>query len=236
VLYGKTSTGACIHSQSSVVTQELSKAPCDKGSMKRTLLALLLLVLLGSTLTACGSSKKAAAKSTSSTTTAGSNFAAEYKAYTDCMAQNGVTLPTNQFQGRGGNGTGTPPNGGTRPTGTAPAGGDTTGSSVPRTRPSTTLPAGVTQAQYDKAQTACASKMPARGNFGGANGANGGANSTQFTAYISCLTDHGVTVTGTGAQALQSVDRTTAAFQAAQTACAPLEPKPTNSSTTSTTA
>jgi hypothetical protein len=195
--------------------------------MKRTVLSLVLLLVLGASLTACGSSKKTVGATTSTT----SSFQAAYQAYRTCMAQNGVNLPANMFN------RGQRPNGGNGGSGaSAPAGSAnntaSTGNGGPRsggTPPSTTLPAGVTEQQYQKAQQACQSKMPQRQSRDGAGG------TTQFAAYLSCLKDHGVNVdTNGGAQALANIDRTTATFQAAQTACSPLLPK-RNSSTTSTT-
>jgi len=145
-------------------------------------------------------------------------------------------IPASALQGRnrpatGGTGGSTPTTGGTRPT------------------PS--LPAGVTQAQYQAAQQACRSQLPT-GGFGGF----GGANSAQLAAYRNCLQLHGVTLPTGGAaggqppasnQTSTSAGSTTPpaggfgglntsdpAVQAALTACASLRPA-RSSSTTSTT-
>ncbi len=91
---------------------------------------------------------------------------ADFAAYRDCLAQNGVTLP--DF---GGNGGGTPPSG--MPTG-APPSGMTPPSGMPSGGPDgggpngggMQLPEGVDQATWDAAQQACASVAP-QGGFGG---------------------------------------------------------------------
>ncbi len=60
-------------------------------------------------------------------------------------------------------------------------------------RPTPSLPAGVTQAQYQAALQACRSQLPAGGGFG-----RGGANSAAFAAYRNCLQLHGVTLPAAG--------------------------------------
>jgi hypothetical protein len=152
-------------------------------------LAAVLVVALG----ACGggsSSPKAAAGTTTTTAAGGrGNFAAAFAAYSTCMGQHGVKLPTR-----------TPGSGGPRPTGGGaggeggggggfPGGGGGFGGGFGRTPQS--LPAGVTQAQYTAAQKACASKLPTCG-FGGGRG--GAAGTAAFQAYTGCMKDHGVTV------------------------------------------
>lgn len=87
---------------------------------------------------------------------------ADFSAYRDCLAQNGVTLP--DF-GNGGGGGGTPPSG--MPTGAPPsgfAGGDgTPPSGMPSGGPgrgSMPLPSGVDEQTFQAAQQACASLRP----------------------------------------------------------------------------
>jgi hypothetical protein len=135
-------------------------------------------------------------------------------AYVDCMKQNGVviTVPSGNPSGRprgSGQPTDRPTNFPTaRPSGSPGAGGGRGfGGALQK-------PDNVDQATWDKARTACASKLP---SFGPGNGnGNNGAN----TAYRNCLKDHGVTVNG-GTNQLNTADPTIAA---AEKACAPLRP------------
>lgn len=133
------------------------------------------------------------------------------EAYTACLAQNGVTLPqTSRGPGASGRPTARPSGGGQGGGGRPGGGGGGLG---------TQAPAGVDQATWDKAQTACASVRPTAGP--GGNGGNNPAN----TAYNNCLSDHGVTAT-TGPNRLNTSDPTIAA---AAKACEPLRPAaPTN--------
>jgi hypothetical protein len=120
-------------------------------------------------------------------------------------------------------------------------------------RPTPSLPAGVTQAQYQAALQACRSQLPAGGGFG-----RGGANSAAVAAYRNCLQLHGVTLPAAGqpasGQAAGSAQTPTSAtgattprgfgglntadptVQAAMQACMSLRPTPSQRSTTSTTA
>lgn len=122
-------------------------------------------VALALLVTACGSSKTSAAPTTTSTTTAATKALAAFRS---CMQSHGVTLPANfraggfgGFGGRGGAG----------------GAGNTTGTTRPR--PTTTLPAGVTSAEYSAAIAACRSTLP--------TGAGGLANNPQFTDYYNCV-------------------------------------------------
>jgi hypothetical protein len=106
-------------------------------------------------------------------------------AYVDCMKQNGVTITLPSFAPRTGASRGPRPSGEPRPSGSFgggrggfPGGG---GGFFQK-------PAGVDDATWQKAQTACASSLPSRGAGGFGNGA---ANS----AYRNCLQQHGVTMT-----------------------------------------
>jgi hypothetical protein len=116
-------------------------------------------------------------------------------AYVDCMKQNGVTITLPSFAPR---------------TGASRGPGENRPSGQPRPRPSGSFggggrggfgggaggffqkPAGVDDATWQKAQTACASSLPSRGPGGGGFGGNGGQNS----AYRNCLQQHGVTMNG----------------------------------------
>jgi hypothetical protein len=174
-----------------------------RGALGALLLATALAVA------ACGgSSGTASTTSTTSTTTtaaaSGASSAALAK-YTACLKENGVTLPT---------GGGGPPGGGggASPTGTTGGGTSTT------RRPA--FGAGG-NAEFAKAQAACAKLRPAGLRAGGFGGPGGGANSAAFAAYRNCLTLHGVK-----ASALQRGMKPTAAVTKATTACASLRPKP----------
>jgi hypothetical protein len=178
------------------------------------------LVLLGAVplaLAACGSSS-ASGSSTSTTKPTG---AASEAAYTACLKQHGVTIPT--FK------PGSFPTGGTRPTFNPGSG----------TRPSGSGFGGfANNPAFTKAAAACKSLRPS-GGFGGfgRNGA-GGFNSAAFAAYRNCLKLHGVTLpttfgrpaAGTGSTTTTTVP--TATEQAALAACAALRPTPSTTTTT----
>jgi hypothetical protein len=180
--------------------------------------------------------------------TPGSTAAAGFAAYSNCMTSHGIPASVLQ-QNRRAN---APPATGTEssapPAGSGGGGGN---------GPTPSLPAGVTQAQYQAALQACRSQLPA-GGFGG--GGAGGANSAAFAAYRNCLQLHGVTLpaagqppagqpTGTGQPpssatpsssrpaGLGGLNNSDPTVQAALTACMSLRPANTQgSSTTSTTA
>jgi hypothetical protein len=188
---------------------------------------------------ACGGGSKTATAvpTTTSTTNARTARTAAFRA---CMSKNGVNLPANAgfgfgFGGRGGGG----------------AGAGSTGS-VPTSRsiPSTTLPAGVTEQQYQAAEKACASTLPT----GGANLAN----NPQFSAYYNCLNSYlsannettlpPLSSTGggglgglfgrggAGAGASGETTTTNPSLQAAMTHCIALRPTFGGGTTTTTTA
>jgi hypothetical protein len=146
---------------------------------------------------ACGSGS---GNTTTTTNSGGSGGNQALTAYVDCMKQNGVTITLPSFAPR--NGASRGPGGyGGRPSGEARPSGQ------PRPRPSGSFgggggfpggaggffqkPAGVDDATWQKAQTACASTLPSRGAGGFGNGGNNGANQ----AYRNCLQQHGVTMT-----------------------------------------
>jgi hypothetical protein len=165
----------------------------------------------------------AAACSSGSDSTTGSNGGGDqggrntaFAAYTDCLQKNGVTItmpsggarvrPSGGPGGYGGFPSGMPrPDrsaGGGRPDGGFPGGGFG-------------KPAGVDDATWEKAQTACASLRPS-GGPGGGGGRGNGANA----AYRNCLRDHGVTLGG----GLKTTDPAT---QKALEACKVLQPAAT---------
>jgi hypothetical protein len=160
-------------------------------------------------LSACGGGSSPSPSSTASgSTTTTVKGSASQTALRDCLQQHGVTLPAGF--GNGGPPSGGPPSG--EPPGSLPAGG-TPGS----------LPAGVDQQKLQSAIQACGGT----GNkFPGA-----GQNSQAFQAYTSCLGDHGIKVGKTTGSTPPTFDRTSAAFIAANKACAALLP-----STSTTTA
>ena len=91
-------------------------------------------------------------------------------------------------------------------------------------------PPGVDPAKYQAALAACRSQLPAAGT--------GDAQfRTAFTAYLTCLGNHGVTTgdPAQGNQALAGVDRNSPTFQAADQQCRALLPQRGPGSTTSTT-
>ena len=171
-----------------------------------------------------GSKANASASSTTSTTAPGGRNAAAFTKYRDCLKQHGIDLGT--FAGGG-------------PRRQNDASGDTTPSSQPpRTAPS--LPAGVTQEQFQAAQQACASLRPAGGGFGG----GGIRNTAAFQAYVSCLADHGVAVSTTTTSTSttagtappqrpgQQFDRNDPHFASANQICQALLPQPSTTRTT----
>ena len=167
---------------------------------------------------ACGSSDKAPAAGA----TGGTDYAS-------CLRNNGVDLP--QFNNASGRPT-------TRPSGfpTARPSGQARPSGEPRPSGSgfrgggggffgTQAPNGVDQQTWEKAQKACESLRPTAFPDGGPGGGGGGGNGRD-AAYRNCLTEHGLTVTGSTDQ----LDTSDAKVAAAVQACAPLKPSPRPSS------
>jgi hypothetical protein len=144
------------------------------------------------------------------------NSAGGFAAYTACLSQHGVTLPSRGTGGFGNGGqfrSGSPrPSrspGATRGPGGFGGGGFGGGGGGFF---GTQAPPGVDQATYDKAVQACASLRPTAGPGGGTG------NNSQFAAYRNCLAQHGVNMT---AGPLNTADPT---FAAADKICAPLRP------------
>ncbi|MCC9308138.1 hypothetical protein LN042_13750 [Kitasatospora sp. RB6PN24] len=159
------------------------------------------LLAAGLLLTGCSSSagsSNAGAASASSSPSAGASDSgsAARAAYTACLKDHGVTLPTGRPSGR--------PSG--HPSG-APGGGGPWGGGSP-------------DPARQAAMQACASLRPQGG--GGGRGNGGGLNSSAMQAFTSCLKDHGVTLPSSGGlRALNTADPNTAA---AYKTCAPLLP------------
>ncbi|WP_432983476.1 hypothetical protein [Dactylosporangium sp. CA-233914] len=144
--------------------------------------------------------------------------------YASCLRNNGVDLPqfnaSNRPTARPSGFPDSRPSGEGRPSG--------------RPRPSgsggfrggggffgTAAPSGVDQQTWEKAQKACESLRPSAFP-GGGNGFPGGGGNGRDAAYRNCLTEHGVTVTGSTDQ----LDNSDAKVAAAVQACAPLKPSP----------
>jgi hypothetical protein len=159
-------------------------------------------------LAACGSSGNPAPASNAD----GANG---FAAYTQCLARNGVVLPSftpnPSRSARPGGRPSARPSAGTGNGGGGGFGGAFGFGNQP--------PAGVDQATWDKAMQACASVRPSA-----SPGARGGNNSA-LIAYRNCLSEHGVTLAsggpGGGFGGLNTADPKVAA---ALSACAPLRP------------
>jgi hypothetical protein len=219
-----------------------------KPAMFVTMFSVFALVVMAGCGGGGGTKSASAASSSASTSTVAPAGAASFAAYSKCMTSHGI--PASALTRRG---NGPPTTGGTAGTdGSTPPASTPDG---PGNGPTPSLPAGVTQTQYQAALDACRSQLPA-GGFGGGGGAGGGANSAEFAAYRNCLQLHGVTLPTGGQRAGGQPDATgqTApsgstppaggfgglntsdpTVQAALTACMSLRPAQ-GSPTTSTTA
>lgn len=132
-----------------------------------------------------------------------------FAAYTTCLSDHGVKLPTAFASGRpSGFPSGRPSVRPSRSPGEGPGGGGFGGGGLFGSNP----PAGVDAATWQAAQQACASVRPT----GGAS--RGAGNNSAFVAYRNCLSEHGVTA---GANTANTADPTVAA---ALKACEPLRP------------
>ncbi len=172
--------------------------------------ALVAMGALGLLLTACSGGGSAASTTTPSASKG--TGGASLSAFRQCLAQHGVTLPNFSGGGSPPSGSGTPPSGGSGP---GEGGAPPTGSGG--------APGGgfANNPKFAAAAKACASVEP-KGGFGG----GGAANSSAFAAYRNCLKLHGVTLPSTTSGSTpSSIDTSTAAYKAAQTACAALAPK-----------
>jgi hypothetical protein len=164
---------------------------------------------------------------------------AAFASYLSCLNENGVTV-TMPSGGPGmGNG-GARPSGapdGVRPSG-APGGGFPDGAGAPSGQPRPSggagqrggggfpggggfqQPAGVDDATWEKAQSACASLRPSmgagRGQGNSGQGSNGGGNGAD-AAYTNCLKENGVTDTA-------DLDESDATTKKAVETCAVLKP------------
>jgi hypothetical protein len=205
-------------------------------------------VAAGLLLSACGGSSSSAASATTSTTApatatpgtttpgtttpattapASGSGRAGFAAFESCLESHGLPADALGF-GRGG--------------GRAGFGPGSTGSSGSTTRPSVTLPKGVTESQFAAAMKACAADRPAFGGGFGGGFSGGFGSSAQAKAYEACLTEHGAKLPTRSTTSTSTPSSTTAGsrpfdnatFQKAAKACAALRPKftPPTSSTT----
>jgi hypothetical protein len=158
-----------------------------------------------SVLAACGGG------SSKSTASGSASQANGLEAYTSCLSQHGVTLPSFSPRARASGRASDRPSG--RPSRSPGAGGGGFGGGG-FLGDASNPPQGVDAATWKAALTACQSKRP---TF---NGGQNGQNSSAFTAYRNCLSDHGVTLS-TGPNGMQTSDPKVAA---ALKTCAPLRP------------
>jgi len=191
----------------------------DRPVRRAALAAGSCLVVAGA-LAACGSSTSGSGSGASADAQGSHGFAA----YRQCLSEHGVALPSGgpgQGGGPGGQASGQPGQPGEQPSGLPSGAPSAGGSGLPSGgpgggRPSGVLPSGVDASAFASANEACASLRPT----GGPGGGQGGIDQSALAAYRSCLSDHGVTVTGRLDQ-LSTTDPTTSAALAT---CAPLRP------------
>ena len=195
----------------------------------RALHGLLAVGVLAFTLAACGSGSPNASGSGSSTSTSTSSGSSSTKAsttaFTSCLKQHGVTLPS----GAGGFGAG----GGGAP----PAGSSGTPPSFPQGNSGAGAP-GSGNSKFQAALKACASLRPS--GSGGFPGGSGRPNSTAFAAYSNCLKLHGVTLptgrpSSSGAAGPSGLNASSPKVKAALKACAALRPSGSFRGSTTTT-
>ena len=137
---------------------------------------------------------------------------ADFAAYTACLAQHGVTVPSVSRGPRPSGSFSRPPGGFSRPPGASGGpggGGGGFGGFGGSADPSTAA-----------ARAACASLLPT-GAFGGGGGRT--ISATTFAAFKSCMSDNGVTITVTDpTQAVRSLNRSDAKTAAALKICQPI--------------
>ncbi len=138
----------------------------------------------------------------------GARNTAAFAAYTACLAQHGVTLPSFSRGPRPSGSFSRPPGGFSRPPGASRGpGGDGGFGFGGSADPSTAA-----------ARAACASLLPT-GAFGGGRTIS----ATTFAAFKSCMSDNGVTITVTDpTQAIRSLNRSDAKTAAALKICQPI--------------
>jgi hypothetical protein len=167
-------------------------------------------------------SSAASAPAPSGSAAGGARNSAAFQKYTACLSQHGVTVPT--FSGRPGGSGGPRVSGSARPFASGSGRPRFSGSARPRgsgggfgffggasANPST-----------QAAMKACANLLPA-GAVGFGGRAGGAISATTYASFKSCMSDNGVTLTGTTAQqGLASLNRSDAKTAAALKICQPI--------------
>jgi hypothetical protein len=138
----------------------------------------------------------------------GAGGTAAFAAYTACLAQHGVTVPSFSRGARPSGSFSRPPGGFSRAPGASRGpGGGGFGGLFGSPNPSTSA-----------ARAACASLLPA-----GAVGGGRTISATTFAAFKSCMSDNGVTITTTNPQqAMQGLNRSDPKTAAALKICQPI--------------
>jgi hypothetical protein len=159
---------------------------------------------------AASATPSAAPGSAAGSAAPGGRNGAAFAAYTACLAQHGVTVPSFSAGARPSGTFSRPPGGFSRAPGASrgPGGGGGGFGGFGSPNPSTSA-----------ARAACASLLPA-GAFGPGSRT---ISATTFAAFKSCMSDNGVTITSTDPQtAMRGLDRTDAKTAAALKICQPI--------------
>ena len=152
-------------------------------------------------------SPTAAASAPAGSGAAGGRNGAAFQAYTACLTQHGVTVPSFSARPRPSGSFSRPAGGFSRAPGASGGPGGGFGGFGGSANPSTAA-----------ARAACASLLPS-----GAVGGNRTISATTFAAFKSCMSDNGVTITSTDPQtAIRGLDRTDAKTAAALKICQPI--------------
>jgi hypothetical protein len=186
-----------------------------RSALRHPIRPVVILGMIGASLAlaSCGSSS--ATNTTNTTTPSGSSSSAGTTAFTSCLAQHGVKLPS-------GGGFGSPPSGASGGVPPAGASGPPAGASGPPAGASGP-PAGAGGfASNPKFQTAL--KACAKYQTGGVGGFKRPSN-TAFAAYRNCMKLHGVTLAaGSPGTTKSTLNATSASYKTAASACKSLLP------------
>ncbi|MBW4078668.1 MAG: hypothetical protein HIU84_09215 [Acidobacteria bacterium] len=172
-----------------------------RSTLRHSRRPVVILGMIGASLAlaACGSNS--ATNTTTTTTASGSSSSAGTTAFTTCLAQHGVKLPS----GAGFNSPPSGASGGAPPAGT---GGPPAGASGFGSNP-----------KFQSALQACAKYQT------GGTGGFRGPSSTAFAAYRNCMKLHGVTLAaGSPGTTKSTLNASSASYEAAATACKSLLP------------
>ncbi|WP_377270275.1 hypothetical protein [Peterkaempfera sp. SMS 1(5)a] len=183
----------------------------------------------------CGSSSGSGAASAPSAGATGGNQApgdpgSAFAAYTQCLKDNGYTLPDRPSGAPSGMGRRSW-NPSDRPSGRPSNWPSGRPSNWPSGRPSG-MPRGggfgmgnTADPAYQKAAKACESKRPSfGGGRGGSNGGGGGAAASALKAFADCMKGKGVTVQAAGRDPLAGLSTSDPKVSAALNVCRPLLP------------